>query len=274
MIRFVRIPKAALVAGAMGLAMTLAGPFGAGAAAAEEIAIVGTGDGMSILKSLGAAFQADNPDVVISVPASIGSGGGVKAVGGDKFALGRVAREIKDKEKHYGLSYRPFAKIPVVFFVNESVGVRNLSAQQIADIYSGKITNWSDVGGNNAKIRVVRREEGDSSLSVLQKTFPGFKDIVFTPRAKEALSTSENFAVVEQKAGAIGFGPYSGAVNSNVNILMVDGKSATDADYPSFGVVALIFKDKSNKGNVAKFIAFATSTAAHDVIKGASGTPY
>lgn len=256
------------------LAMALVLPLGVGTAAAEEITIVGTGDGMSILKSMGAAFNEANPDVVINIPASIGSGGGVKAVGADKYALGRVARQIKAKEEHYGLNYRPFAKIPVVFFVNESAGVRSLSAQQIADIYSGKITNWSEVGGKNLKIRVVRREDGDSSLSVLRKTFPGFKDLVITTRAKEALTTTENFAVVEQKAGAIGFGPYSGAMNASVNILGVDGKSATDPDYPSFGVVALIFKEPSNTGNVAKFIAFATSPAAHDAITGANGIPY
>jgi phosphate transport system substrate-binding protein len=258
------------------LALTLSLPFttGTAQAATEEISIVGTGDGMIILESIGSAFSEANPDVKINVPDSIGSGGGVKSVGKGEYQVGRVARPIKDKEKHFDLNYRPFAKIPVVFFVNKSVEVRDLSPEQIAGIYSGKITNWKEVGGKDAKIRVVRREDGDSSLKVLRKTFPGFKDVVFTDRSKEAVTTQENFAVVEQKSGTIGFGPYAGARQSNVNVLTISGTSATDPNYPSFGTVALIFKDESNKGNIAKFIAFATSSLAHDAIRDANGLPY
>lgn len=258
------------------LALTILLPFyaSAGPAAAKTMTIVGTGDGMSILKSIGTAFTQDNPDVVISVPSSIGSGGGVKAVGADKYAVGRVAREIKDKEKHFGLSYLPVAKIPVVFFVNKSAGVSDLTAQQIGDIYSGKITNWSEVGGNDGKIRVVRRGDGDSSLKVLRNTFPGFKDVVITKRSKETLTTQENVETVELKAGTIGFGPYADALSANVRILAVGGVSATDAGYPSTGVLALIFKEPSNTGDVAKFLAFASSAAAHEAITSANGLPY
>lgn len=258
------------------LAMALMLPFAAGSAqaATENLTVVGTGDGMSILRSIGTAFSAENPDVAVSVPASIGSGGGIKAVGADKYVLGRVARGIKDKEAHLGLSYLPIARIPVVFFVNKSAGVSNLTAQQISDIYAGKITNWSEVGGNDAKIRVVRRGDGDSSLKVLKKTFPGFGDIEITKRAKEALTTQENVETVETKKGTIGFGPYADALNGNVRILMVGGVSATDAGYPSTGVLALIFKDKSKKGNVARFLEFASSAAAHGAIKDANGLPY
>ena len=258
------------------LALSILLPFYAGTAqaATQEITVVGTGDGMSILKNIGTAFTQDNPDVVIGVPPSIGSGGGVKAVGADKYVVGRVARGIKDKEKHFGLSYLPIARIPVVFFVNKSAGVHDLTARQIADIYSGKITNWSEVGGNDRKIRVVRRGDGDSSLKVLRNTFPGFGDVVFTKRAKETLTTQENVETVEAKAGTIGFGPYADALGADVRILTVGGVSATDAKYPSTGTLALIFKDQSKKGNVAKFLEFASSAAAHEAITSAHGLPY
>lgn len=251
-------------------------PFFSGAAQAtsEEIVIVGTGDGMSILENIGAAFSAENPGVVINVPPSIGSGGGVKAVGADKYAVGRVARGIKDKEAHFGLSYLPIVRIPVVFFVNKSAGVTDLSAQQVVDIYSGKITNWAEVGGANGRIRVVRRGDGDSSLGVLKKTFPGFKDIVITERAKETVTTQENVETVAGTAGTIGFGPYADALTADVRILTIGGVSATDAGYPSSGVLALIYKESSNKGNIAKFLEFASSGAAHAAITGANGLPY
>lgn len=258
------------------LALAVLLPFSIGAAHAtsEEIVIVGTGDGMSILGSIGAAFTAENPGVVISVPPSIGSGGGVKAVGADKYAVGRIARGIKDKEAHLGLSYLPIVRIPVVFFVNKSAGVTDLSTDQVVGIYSGKITNWAEVGGNDGRIRVVRRGDGDSSLGVLRKTFPGFKDLVITERAKETVTTQENVETVAGTAGTIGFGPYADAMTADVRILTIGGVSATDASYPSSGVLALIYKEASNKGNIAKFLEFASSSAAHAAITSANGLPY
>ena len=258
----------------MALALALVLPVGGGAVAAEKIDIVGTGDGMNILKSLSAAFSQTNPSVTVGVPDSIGSGGGIKAVGKGSYKLGRVARPIKDKEKHYGLKYQPIAKVPVAFYVNKSVRVNNLSAEQVVGIYSGKIKNWKEVGGKDAPIRVVRREDGDSSLSVLQKTFPGFKDLVMTQRAKTATSTPEGFASVEAKNGAIGFGPYSGAVAANVNILSIGGLAPTNPAYPSVTTVALIYKPDSRAGNVAAFIDFAASPVGRDAIAMANGVPY
>lgn len=258
----------------LALAVSLALPFGGGAIAADKIDIVGTGDGMNVLRSLGSAFSETEPSVSIGVPDSIGSGGGIKAVGKDKFKLGRVARPIKDKEKHFGLEYKPFAKVPVVFYVNKSVGVMGLSAEQVVGIYGGEITNWKQVGGKDAPIRVVRREDGDSSLAVLIKTFPGFEGLVMTKRAKTAVSTQESFEAVEGKADTIGFGPYSGAISAEVNILSIDGVAPTDAAYPSATTLALIYKPDARTGGVAKFLDFTQSSAGRMAIEQADAVPY
>jgi phosphate transport system substrate-binding protein len=241
---------------------------------AEVISIVGTGDGVNILKSVGEAFSQSNPEVTIDVPKSIGSGGGIKAVGTGKNQIGRVARPIKDKEKPFGLSYFEYARYPVVFFVNKSVRVKNLSTEQVCGIYSGKITNWKDVGGKDAKIRVVRREDGDSSLKVLRKSFPGFKDLTLTTKSKTAFSTPEAFFVVEEKANTIGFGPYDVAKGADVQVVSIDGKRPTASGYPSFGHLALIYKEEVVNGNIKKFVDFATSPAAHEAIKKVGGVPF
>jgi len=244
-----------------------------GTARAETIEIVGTGDGVIVLKAVGKAFSEANPGVAIEVPKSIGSGGGVKAVGNDKNVLGRVARPIKDKEKGFGLSYVPFTKIPTVFFVNKSVDVDGLTAAQICDIYSGKITNWKDVGGKDARIKVVRREDGDSSLGVLKKTFPGFGDITITEKSKTAESTPDNVETVESKEGTIGFGPYDVVRAADAKVLKIDGKGPFEDGYPSHGTIGLIFKEANKTGNVEKFIKFATSPDAREAISGAGGSP-
>jgi len=160
-------------------------------ASSEELTIVGTGSGTAILNAVGEAFHRQYPNIRVNIPKSIGSGGAIKAVGRDEYFLGRVAKPIKEKEQPYGLTYVLYAKLPIVFYVNNSVTVTNLSTQQILDIYSGSITNWEDVGGRNAKIRVVMREETDSSLAVLLELFSGFKDMTVTSKSKTMFNDQE-----------------------------------------------------------------------------------
>ena len=240
-------------------------------ATAEEIQIVGTGAGTEIIESLGKAFSKANPGVTIAAPKSIGSGGGMKAVGTDAAKIGRVGRGIKDNEKSYGLTYLAVAKLPIVIMTHKGVGVKNLTPQQICDIFSGKVTNWKEVGGKEAAIRVVRREDGDSSLEVLQKTLPGFKAITITTKSKTTLSDPETIEMVEKTAGSISFGTYPNAKVSDVTTVTIGGKSPTAADYAYVGDLGLVFKEKNKTGNIAKFLEFATSPAAHDTIKGAGG---
>ncbi|NQV85423.1 MAG: hypothetical protein HQ494_16550 [Rhodospirillales bacterium] len=80
-------------------------------ARSETMNIVGTGDGIVILETLGAAFKQAHPQHTVYVPESIGSSGGIKAVGNDKSLIGRVARKIKNKEKSYGLVYHPMSNV-------------------------------------------------------------------------------------------------------------------------------------------------------------------
>ncbi len=241
------------------------------AVAAENITIVGTGDGIKVLQSIGKVFSEIHPGITVIVPASIGSSGGIKAVGNDKYRLGRVARKIKNKEKPYGLSYRPFAKVSVTFFVNHSVDVSNLSTKEILGIYSGQIKNWQDVGAPSGKIRVVRREDGDSSLQVLQAYLPGFSDIVLTEKSKTTTTTQQTVEVVSDTTGAIGFGPYPEARQAGLGIVSIDGQHPNDPSYESAAVLALIFKKENNTGAIGKFVKFATSPAAAEAIRNAHG---
>jgi phosphate transport system substrate-binding protein len=244
------------------------------AVSAEEITIVGTGSGTAILEAIGNAFSQQNPGITISVPSSIGSGGGIKAVGRDEHLLGRVARELQEKEEPYGLTYVPYAKEPIVFYVNKSVTVKDLSAQQVLDIYSGKISNWKEVGGEDARMRVVTREEGDSSLSVLLDLFPGFKDITITSKAKTTFSDPETEETVLTTANTIAYGSYPNIKVIDVNVLTIDGKSPADDDYPYVGTLGFVYKEANYTGNIKKFVEFATSEAVHEVIKEAGGIHY
>ena len=103
--------------------------------------------------------------------------------------------------------------------------------------------------------------------------FPGFKDITLTSKSKTTLSDPTTCALAEQKADTIAFGTYVNAKNYNVDVLTIDGNHPAKGAYPYVGTLALIFKEKNNTGQIKGFVTFATSAAAHDVIKGAGGMP-
>ncbi|MGE0083463.1 MAG: substrate-binding domain-containing protein [Desulfococcaceae bacterium] len=245
-----------------------------GSVMAEEITIVGTGSGMALLQTVGNEFAKTHPDVKIIVPESIGSSGGIKAVGTDQALVGRIGRKLKDTEAHYGLSYIPFVRLPIVFFVNKSVGIKDITPQQACGIYSGKITNWKEVGGKDARIKVVRREDGDSSLQVLQESLPGFKDIAITDKSKTTLRDQETLEFVASKEDTIAFGTYGDAKVNQVDVLTLGGKKPDEADYPYTGSLALIVKEKNYTGNIRAFADFVTSSDAHAIIREAGGLPF
>lgn len=259
---------------ARGLAsIALSAAVGA-SALADEIEIVGTGDGMGVFQALSEAFARSNPEHRIGIPESVGSSGGIKAVGNDRQPLGRVARPLKAREEPYGLEYLPIARVPVVFFVNPDVEIDGLQRQQVLDIYSGKMTNWKEVGGRDARIRVIRREAGDSSLTNLRATLPGFSEISILELSKTTTSTQETVEYVASKSGSIGFAPYSDALDADMRVLSIDGISPSDETYPSYGILALIYKPANRTGVVDAFIRFATSAEGAEAIRSAHALPY
>ncbi len=92
-----------------------------------------------------------------------------------------------------------------------------------------------------------------------------------TAKSKETLSDPETIELAAKTPGTVAYGTYPNAKVADVAIVTIGGKSAASADYPYVGELALVFKDKNKAGNIAKFIEFVASAAAHDTIKGAGG---
>src|SRR2546421_10494410 len=201
-------------------------------AEAGDLSVVGTGDGIDLLRALGAAYTADHPDTNVIVPPSIGSGGGIAAVSSNKEVLARAARPLSDSEKEAGLVATPVFRLPSAFFVHRSAGVSSLSSAQLTDIYRGKITNWRDVGGQDVRIKVVRREDQDSTLLVLRQSMPGWKDLAITEKSKVAVTAQDCIDPVEEVAGAIGFRPFTQAVEMEHAGVGVVAPYPADRGYP------------------------------------------
>lgn len=243
------------------------------AASGDELRVVGTGDGIELMNALAVAYNREHPQTVVAIPPSIGSGGGLAAVGSDKEVLARVARPLKDSEIAIGLVATHLFELRSAFFAHRSNRVGILTAQQLADVYAGKIVNWRDVGGADLRIRVVRREEADSTLTVLRQTMPGWKDLVITEKSKTALTTQDCINTVKEIEGAIGFGPYTKSLDADLSVIKVDGKFPTDPGYPSAVMVSLVHKQSTVTPEAKHFIDYAKSEPARAVLQNMGAVP-
>jgi phosphate transport system substrate-binding protein len=197
----------------------------------------------------------------------------VAAVGSDKEVLGRIARPLSESEKASGLLEVPVFRLPAAIYVHRSIGVDNLAAQQLADIYAGKITNWRDVGGPDLRIKVVRREDVDSTLNVLRNTMPGWKNLNITEKSKTATTTQDSVNTVRSVEGAIGFGPYNMELERDLIVLKIDGRHPTDRAYPSAVTLSLIYKNATVTSEARMFVEYFNTAKAKSLLTGLGGVP-
>jgi phosphate transport system substrate-binding protein len=261
-----------MIARFMFTAVAIAYLGGASPSWSAEVPVVGTGDGIDILRALSASYNKSY-GAEITVPPSIGSGGGIAAVGSGNAALGRIARALTDAEAQRGIVAVPIARLPSAIFVNSSAKISKLSSKQLQDIYAGVVTNWKEVGGADLRIRVVRREEADSTLSVLRASMPGWRSLEITERSKLATSTQEAIDTVRTVEGAIGFGPFTKTLEDGTVVLRIDGQHPIDPGYPSAVVLSLIHLQQSTSPAPESFVRFAKSAEAQSLIASFGAVP-
>ena len=177
-----------------------------------------------VINSLGESFMAMNKDVKFTYNPT-GSGSGIQAVSEGRCDIGLSSRALKDDEKASGLVETVVALDGIAIVVNPENPVSDLDIDTIAKIYTGEITNWKDVGGNDAEIVLIGREAGSG-------TRDGFESITGTKDAcqyrQELTSTGDVINTVSQNPDAIGYASLS-AVGDSVKALTVGGVEATEA---------------------------------------------
>lgn len=178
-----------LLAGLIGIGMV---SFGTGFAAEElsgNIQIAGSTSVQPLAEELAQAFMAKNKNVKIFVQGG-GSGAGIKAATTGTADIGMSSRELKKEEA--GLHETVIAKDGIAVIVHKSNKVNNLTTEQLQKIYSGQITNWKEVGGDNKEIVVVNREAGSGTRGA-------FEEIVLAP----AKLTNTSKTLVQASTGAV-----------------------------------------------------------------------
>ncbi len=172
-------------------------------------------DVMAILRE---AFNQINPDVTINYSGT-GSGAGIEAVMAGTVDIGLSSRALTDEEKSQGAVENIVALDGVAIVVNPNNPVTNLTQEQIAQIFTGEITNWSEVGGEDMEIAVYGREAGSGTRGAFEEILDIEDACAYT---NEYSSTGDIIGGVAGNANAIGYASLS-AVNDTVSAVSVDG---------------------------------------------------
>ena len=176
----------------------------------------------SVIGALGEAFTQENPDVRFTYNPT-GSGSGITAVTEGRCDIGLSSRALTDEEKQT-LTETTLALDGIAIIVNNSNTVADLTVEQIAQIYTGAITNWSQVGGQDGEIVLIGREAGSG-------TRDGFESITGTEDEclyrQELTSTGDVITTVSQNPNAIGYASLA-AVDDDVKTLTVGGVAPSE----------------------------------------------
>lgn len=223
-----------------------------------------------VIGALGEAFMEQNKGVTFTYNPT-GSGSGITAVGEGRCDIGLSSRALKDDEKASGLKETVLALDGIAVIVNPANPVSDLDVETIAKIYTGEITNWKEVGGNDAEIVLIGREAGSG-------TRDGFESITDTKDSckyrQELTSTGDVITTVSTNPDAIGYASLA-ALKDNVKALTVGGIAPTedtvkDGSYVIQRPFVLVTKDGAELSTAAQaFFDYATSADAADLIAAA-----
>lgn len=204
-----------------------------------------------------------------------GSGAGITAVTEGRCDIGLASRNLKDEEKEAGLTGNVIAIDGIAVIVNPESKVADLSVEQIKQLYTGEITDWSEVGGDAGEVVVIGREAGSG-------TRDGFEEVVDAKDActynQELTSTGAVIAAVASNPNAIGYASLS-AVDETVKAVTVGGVECSEetiqsGDYAVQRNFVMVTNDNTELSAEAQaFVNWALSADADEYVREAGCVP-
>ena len=256
--------------------LTLALVLSLAACSGKEKASVSTDGSTSmqkVINALGEAFMEET-GAKFTYNAT-GSGTGIKAVKDGTCDIGLSSRYLKDSEKAEGLKETILAIDGIAIIVHTDNTVADLTLQQIAAIFKGEVTNWSEVGGKDGEIVCIGREESSGT----RDGFESITDTVGDSKYRQELtSNGAVLTAVAENPNAIGYVSLS-SVKDTVKAMSVGGvapseESIKDGSYAVQRPFVLVTREGVALSKTAQaFFDFATSPAAHEIITAAGVVP-
>lgn len=240
---------------------------GGAAAISGTVSTDGSTSMEKVIGALSESYMAVNKDVTVNYNPT-GSGAGITAVQEGTCDIGLSSRALKDEEKAAGLKETVLAYDGIAIIVHPDNPVSDLSIEQIAQLYTGEITNWKDVGGNDAQVVLIGREAASG-------TRDGFESITGTKDKcqyrQELTSTGDVITAVSQNPDAIGYASLA-SIKDSVKALNVDGVTPSEASVKdgSYKVqrpfVLVTVEGKALSEAAQSFFDYVTSADAADII--------
>ncbi len=241
------------------------GEGGETSALSGTVSLNGSTSVESVIGALMEAFMAENPDVNITYDPT-GSGSGITAVTNGTTDIGLASRNLNDDET--GLTATAFALDGIAIIVHPDNPVADLSLEQIKGLADGTITNWSEVGGDDAEVVLIGREAGSGTRDGFE-SIVGVEDVCVYQQ--ELTSTGSVIAAVAANPQAIGYASLA-SVNDDVKAVTVDGVVASeetvlDGSYTLQRPFNFVMKEGQELSEPAQaFVDFALSAEAKDII--------
>lgn len=193
-----------------------------GSTISGTISMAGSTSMEKLAKALQEDFMTKNPGVTVSVEFS-GSGAGIESVINGTCDIGNASRNVKDSEKEQGVVENIVAIDGIAVVVDKENVVTDLTKEQLISVYTGQVTNWSELGGNETPIVVVGREAASGTRGAFEEIL-GIENAC--AYANELDSTGAVMAKVASTPGAIGYVSLD-VVDDSVSTLSLEGVAAT-----------------------------------------------
>ncbi|NLT94129.1 MAG: phosphate ABC transporter substrate-binding protein [Clostridia bacterium] len=234
-----------------------------------NLKLAGSTSVQPLAEELAMRFMELNREVKIDVTGG-GSGAGVESTINGAADIGMTSRELKESEKENnpGLKTVVIAQDGIAVIVNKNNIVDDLTLEQVKDIFSGKITNWKDLGGKDTAITVVNREEGSGTRGAFEEIVLGKEKI--TEKAAVQNSTGAVKTAVSADPNAIGY-ISMGSMDDEVKSLKIGGiepsiENAKSGFYPV--TRPFIFLVNGEAEGLAKvFIDWVLDTEAQEMVQ-------
>ena len=245
----------------------------AAAALSGNVAAGGSTSMKNVIAALTEGFAEVEPGVTVSYDPT-GSGAGITGAADKTLDIGLSSRALKDDEKA-DVEGTTIALDGIAIIVNNASKVEDLTVDQLKQMFTGEITNWSEVGGDDGEIVLIGREAGSG-------TRDGFESIVEVKDsckyAQELTATGAVISAVEANPLAIGYASLS-AVGDTVKMVTVGGvecseETVKDGSYEvQRPFVFVTNKSVTLSEQAQAFFDFATSADAADLIRTAGAVP-
>lgn len=235
----------------------------AGTASAEELVVPGSGNNEFVLAEIAKAFNSRQTAHRVIIPPSSGTAGAVRDVSEGISQLGRSGRPLKEAELAKGLTYLPIGRDAVTVVAGAAVTVRNISTEQLKAVFSGRITEWTALGGKAAPIRVIGKEGTDAIRSQITAYF---KDLTYADSVRIAHLDTQLLELLDRYPTSFSIMNRSalGACKTKVVTLALDGvepslDNIANGRYPLTMEFGLIHKTSGLSPAGKAFIEFIRS---------------